>query len=749
MIVSWRNFSGVVPRLPPHRLPLGSAQYARNCDFARGDLKAYRTPFKIVTVGEAVRGIYTADGLTFITWPYAVDAMRGPVVEDSFRRVYYTTENGDGLRVTFADQARVSGGQPSSKYKAGCNGPTAKPTLTPVTHDPGSLLSATFFFEAGGVKYQEAAIGLSVVEAGKKYRFTPPAKDVYSEAGTGTTTSEAIQITGYYATADGGIIPLGSTVGIQVTSPSSIRRIDNSQTIQAYKIVDTLGAEHFVATMFSLVTYTYVDSGGATVIGESAPNSSQTPAGKTPDNAFPAVHVTATLPAEGNRPLFDVYSVGSTFQVGLPSAKITLAEDPNDATAMLLTVEFEQGSSALVEDRAYIYTYVNSLNEESAPSPPAVTTVSIFQKVMLTLVAPANTDGRAPVTRYRVYRTATGANGQTEYFKVGDGQVADGAAYADIVKTSELSSDLCESWDWDVPPDDLIGLAYIGNGMLAGISGTDFRVSEPFRPHAWPAKYGIPFPSRPVRIMPSGNTVLVTTTGYPYIITGSSPEGLVQTRLASDAPAVSRDAHANLRGVIAYASTDGIVLVNGGVASMEQSLALFGREAWRELYGTVLSSMRFAAHDGQLVISAADNAAIIRFDEAAGTMTYNDLGPGGGEWRGMFVLPETDSLYVSYDRDIYKFAGSDDGALIWHSGDVELQKPSNMGALQLLGHGTFTIVIIADGGAVFSGTFSVEDERIVRLPTWPIARRWSVYLDGYGEVETVHLANTVAEFRGA
>jgi hypothetical protein len=89
-----RIFRGEVPRLPEDLLPENSAKFASNCDLQHGQVKGVRGNATVATGlligGKAVRSAYTEDGSAHFAWAYDVDIAKSQVVDDKWRRVYYT-----------------------------------------------------------------------------------------------------------------------------------------------------------------------------------------------------------------------------------------------------------------------------------------------------------------------------------------------------------------------------------------------------------------------------------------------------------------------------------------------------------------------------------------------------------------------------------------------------------------------------------------------------------------------------------
>ena len=170
------QFSGLIPRMPDSLLPPNSASQAQNCDFAYGELRTTANDFLIKTLSNSAASVYTDNGLMFYSWPDDVNAVRSPLANDPFDRLYYTTP--DDFRVTSRSGMRANGGVPASSYRVGVPRPVSAPLLSVATASPltGNNLSALFHFEYAGVKYQEQAITLNTVTASEKWTFTPPAK---------------------------------------------------------------------------------------------------------------------------------------------------------------------------------------------------------------------------------------------------------------------------------------------------------------------------------------------------------------------------------------------------------------------------------------------------------------------------------------------------------------------------------------------------------------------------------------------
>ena len=174
MILKIRQFLGLLPRIPASLLQPENSTQAHNCDFAYGELRNIRNDLFIKPLANPAHSIYTDNGLTFYSWSTDVNAVRSPLANDPFNRLYYTTQN--DFPVTTRNGMRANGGEPGASYRVGVPRPSTAPVLANTNSSPlsNAMLTATFHYEFAGVKYQEQAINLTTTTALEKWTFTPP-----------------------------------------------------------------------------------------------------------------------------------------------------------------------------------------------------------------------------------------------------------------------------------------------------------------------------------------------------------------------------------------------------------------------------------------------------------------------------------------------------------------------------------------------------------------------------------------------
>jgi hypothetical protein len=699
-------FSGIRPRLPESLLPEGAATIAQNCDFAYGELRNTKAGFLVGTMVNAPKSLYTDDGLTFYTWTTDVDAVRSPLVNDTFNRLYFT--DGAAMKVSSRISTQLTGGPPGSSYNVGVPRPTVSPvlgvTLPDVTNAAAYSLAFKFHYEYSGVKYQEQSITPTSLGGGQ-YQFTPPAMNRQVTFSTRTEFPEA---------GESGVV---------------------------YKASDT-------GTLYTWNGTAYVT----------------TSADATPTQAFPVLRITATVVADGSQ-LFDTYSDNSSLSStgGLWSLSIKNDTGAATYTATLVTAIKEADK----ETRAYVYVFRNTYDESGPPSAPTTVNTSPVVGVNVT-VTKDSAGSYAPIKAIDIYRTPTGST-IAEYFYVGSINVLSGSGtftFSDTTKAEQINEPL-SSTNYYPPPSGLVGLMSLPNGILCAWKGNELWFSEAYKPWAWPPQYVKPLPATIVGGIAHGSGAVITTVKNPHLVSGVSPDSMTTTRLNVDQAGVSKWSIAVVDGAVIYASNDGLVTILGGSASLAQGSKFFTREVWRSRYSAGLSGMRFSVWDGRLVVfhgAAAFTPFMIRTDEADGTMT--DLPNLSAACA--FISQLSDQFYFAQGTGLYQFNGGTDLEAVWQSREVVLTKPTNYGILQSVCTGTWALYVTAalseapdvskqgtftrgpwtvtiTSTEVIASTSLVAGTKTLRMVDGFESDRWKLKLIGSGRFRELRLANTGRE----
>jgi hypothetical protein len=138
--IKLEQFSGIAPRIGPTELAPNQAQTASNVKLQSGEIRPWRKPVPVYTLGQAaVETIYQLEKTTtgdkvWLEWTTEVDVVPSPVVDITDFRIYYT--DGVGPKKTNWNLATTSGAGtkpfPDAYYQMGVPNPTTAPTLAKV-----------------------------------------------------------------------------------------------------------------------------------------------------------------------------------------------------------------------------------------------------------------------------------------------------------------------------------------------------------------------------------------------------------------------------------------------------------------------------------------------------------------------------------------------------------------------------------------------------------------------------------------
>ncbi len=124
------SMHGEMPRVLPHMLPDGYSVLAKNCHFRFGVITPVSDDGKNeVTFGIKPETLFLYRQNKWFTWSGIVDAVRSPVAQDPYGRVYYT--DGQYPKVTSAQIATSGSGQyPANSYRLGVPAPESAVTCS-------------------------------------------------------------------------------------------------------------------------------------------------------------------------------------------------------------------------------------------------------------------------------------------------------------------------------------------------------------------------------------------------------------------------------------------------------------------------------------------------------------------------------------------------------------------------------------------------------------------------------------------
>ncbi len=333
-----------------------------------------------------------------------------------------------------------------------------------------------------------------------------------------------------------------------------------------------------------------------------------------------------------------------------------------------------------VYSRVYVYTFVTAFGEESEPC-PASAIISWQSGQTITLSGFQNPPAGRNITLQRIYRSQTSASGDTQLYFIAE-RAASNSNYVDSIPVNQFA-EVLPSADWNAPPDTLSGLVALPNGMMAAFDGKKLYFSEPYRPHAWPEKYVLTTNYQIVALAAFGTSIVVATSGMPYIAQGTAPENMIMEKIETNLPCINPRGMVDLGYAVAYPSNEGLVVVSSGTARVVTD-QLFTRQQWRQMSpGSMVASQfngrYFASYEsidangepisGTLNIDLTGATPfLVRIEDVAECFFY-DISNG--------------VLYFLQSNSVFEFdpINGQAGNMLWRSKQFILPNPDNFGAI--------------------------------------------------------------------
>jgi hypothetical protein len=341
------------------------------------------------------------------------------------------------------------------------------------------------------------------------------------------------------------------------------------------------------------------------------------------------------------------------------------------------------GGTGANQTRAYVYTLVSAWGEEGPPSLPVSATGKNDATWTVNLPQIAQPGGGTyQVTTKNLYRTVTASDGTSSYLLVSSGIALATASYADAALDSALLGvTVLPSTSWIAPPAALSGLIALPNGSMAGFTGNQLCISEPYQPHAWPLKYRYSVDFNIVGIAANGSSIAVCTTANPYVFSGVTPDGMIPQKGRVAEPCLSKRSVIDVGWGILYASPNGLVnalSIDAEVVTKE----LIHPQDWQANYFP--SSMTGATYQGFY------HGYFTRSPGVGGGLIVDRTGDFGFKQvldfvDGAWLDPTTGFLYIIQNGKIYKWDADPNNSVTfdWKSKLYVELKPMNYGAAQV------------------------------------------------------------------
>jgi hypothetical protein len=295
--------------------------------------------------------------------------------------------------------------------------------------------------------------------------------------------------------------------------------------------------------------------------------------------------------------------------------------------------------------------------------------------------------------RRRYYRTV----GIGAVFKFCGESDAIGTTFSDTLPSGSVGESL-PTLGSSNPPKDLHSLIVLPNGALAGISGNQLCMSEPYKPYSWPIANRYAFAGVGVALTSSGNSVMILTDGFPYVAVATTPDAASLAKIETHAPCVSKRGVVDTGAGAIYPSREGLWKITpSGAFKVSQSLYRF--DEW-----SAITPQNFDATywDGQYIarrpFGTTSRVLFVDLPEADGVTEIDytvDF---------LYANPYDGLLYAVVGNSAYLWNGDNNNRLsmLWKSHDMQSSRPLNFGVAQI--HAKFSDIVPVDLSAITSNT---------------------------------------------
>lgn len=601
------SFRGESPRVTPRALPDNAAQTALNARLLTGDLTAWKQ-FALtygLSTGSAattISRIGPTGSQVWMAWTQDVDVARGTTPGDTTYRTYLT---GPALysEPRFTTLALALPG----------TAPTTRPLGVPSPESPPSLVV--------GVDPTATTFSVNTLDEGDVLNT----KWVRSASLTGATFSTVTQEAGYGNPASCYALTYDE-IHNEGEQPFMYRNFGIAGATAVHVSVDFMmdgdtsvqqAILQFASTLAG-VGFQLVYQAGALSINTSTAwspyavsQAATTPAAGVAASVWHTLSGDASVNGDGTISITAVLSTGSAQVATLTTTVTGVFGDycgmtngsPNDAGTQFRTnydniLVQASGSTGYVPANlatSYVYTFVNDLAQESAPSLPSSTILrpdGVTVTVTTPVAIPSGTSTDYGIATKRVYRAVTGTQG-TAYQFVTEIPLAT-ADYIDTLTDAELG-EVLQSDLWALPPADLRGILALPNGIMVGFAKNQICFSAQNHPHAWPVEYRLNTDTDIVAIGNVDTTVVIGTKSFVYVASGNAPDAYSMSKSEVAYACVSKRSLAYLTGIgVVFAGPDGLMAVVGIGQVRNLTETVFTRRQWQAL---VPSSVIGVAHN--------------------------------------------------------------------------------------------------------------------------------------------------------
>jgi hypothetical protein len=655
--IKLNKFLGAAPKISPELLPDASAQIASNVKMYSGDLLPYRIPTVVGNVqrnGE-VKTIYPMRNPDnplenkWLSWLTDVDVATTTSLSDQEQRIYYT---GDGVpKVTNYDAAvdDGTGPYPINYYDLGLPLPVTVPVATAASFT--GKTTASYARDAGNI----ATITTSTAHEFKTGQYVTVSGFTSTEGKTFNITNARVTVTGpdtftYFSS--------GTAVTTTADSAGSADLAGTTVTRNyVFTWITPWGEESIPSNPSDTL---YVKEGQVVTVGN-------LPTAKPTGNNFIfGFRLYRNITSNSGSDYFRVKTVV------FPQPVATISRETNSVT---MTIGGFGHHNLLVGDKIKVSgVSVDAVPDTSFDVVDALVT-EIVDDATFKYIATGPDVAEATV------------DGGTLYWDTTEVETDASRYYEDNTFIDDYDPDglasLLDSLDNDAPDADMQGIITAQNNVMVGFVNNELCFSEPGKPWAWPIKYRLVFDSPIVAISPIAGSILVLTTRFPHLVSGSTPATMSSARVDAPYPCTSKRGVVNIGYGVVFPTFGGL-----GVFSPSAGIDLVTKlvhdwDTWAEELDP--TSLTAAFYAGKYFASHSAGAFIFEREDKVGGFFVNvpirfTAGYYDSKYNRFYYISDASGTLSEWDA-----VGQALQPLEWKSKVIVTKEYMNLGAARVVG----------------------------------------------------------------
>jgi hypothetical protein len=391
------------------------------------------------------------------------------------------------------------------------------------------------------------------------------------------------------------------------------------------------------------------------------------------------------------------------------------------------------------ETRFYVETYVTAYGEEGPPGPASAEVTIVYPGSTVTLhLQPPGTQNHN-ITMRRIYRSAT-SDSTADFLMVAEMAISI-RTFEDNVPGSALSAVL-DTYGYLMPPDGMIGLCTMSNGICAGFKGDEVMFSEAYLPYAWKESNKQTTKDKVVAIAPIGTSLVVGTEGDPYLFSGVTPSNITNNEPNITLACVSRRSMVAMDGFALYASPNGIVTVDAAGNALVATSKIIEAKQWRSQFNpTTIRAWR------------CENEYLALYDSTDGTRGFifspesMDIRHLTNSFDAGYHDKKTDTVYVVKGKQLYTLmTGEMPVQMQWTSKPFLAPSDTSFSCLRVMSDQLFFVGmnIYVDGRKAISLPQGTIRDNIFKLPAIA-GRKWQIEVWGKAQIDRITLSTSMME----